>query len=292
MPIPQNKKIFAFDIDDTLTESKQKLRYDMGELLLKLMEKSRVAIISGGSFEQFNKQILSSLNEVAKIMNLPTGAQAGSALASGNALPHFANLSLLPAAGSMRYEYDLMSAEWKMTHLSHFPDDLKKKTLDALADVLATRSVSAGEDAANPANVGANPFELPAQSFGDIVEDRQTQITFSALGQKAPVDLKRTWDPDQAKRKKIKAHLDALLPDADISMGGMTSIDILPKGQNKATGLEGMLAAHSLTKADMSFVGDALFEGGNDYSVALAGIDTIMVKNPAETANLIKSWLE
>lgn len=279
MPFPQNKKIIAFDIDDTLTESKQKLRYDMAELLLRLMEKTRVAIISGGSFEQFNKQILSSLVEVAKIMNLPMG---GSKLVSPDALPHLANLSLLPAAGSMRYEYDVLKADWKMTHLSHFPDDLKKKTLDALAELLAQRN--GGE--------ASNPYDLPAQSFGDIVEDRQTQITFSALGQQAPVDLKRTWDPDQAKRKKIKAHLDALLPDADISMGGMTSIDILPKGQNKATGLDGLLAAHSLAKENLAFVGDALFEGGNDYSVVLAGIDSFKVKNPMETAALIKSWLE
>lgn len=275
MPMPPDKKIIAFDIDGTLTESKQKLRYDMAELLLHLMERKRVAIISGGSFDQFSKQLISSINEVSRILNLPTGAQAGSALMANNALPVLANLSLLPTDGSERYEYDLMAADWKMTHLSHFPDDLRKKTFEALEQM----SASAG-------------FDLPTQTFGQAVEDRKTQITFSALGQQAPVELKKVWDPDQTKRKKMKEFLDARLPDADISIGGMTSIDILPKGSNKATGLASLLVAHSLSPKDMLFVGDAIFPGGNDYSVALAGIDTVKVMNQMETAELIKGWLD
>ena len=40
--------------------------------------------------------------------------------------------------------------------------------------------------------------------MGEEIEDRGSQITFSALGQQAPLAEKEKLDPDFAKRKKIK----------------------------------------------------------------------------------------
>src|SRR3546814_527397 len=45
------------------------------------------------------------------------------------------------------------------------------------------------------------------QRWGERIEDRGSQITFSALGQQAPLDAKERWDPDFAKRKVIQAAL-------------------------------------------------------------------------------------
>jgi phosphomannomutase len=273
--LPLNKKIIAFDIDSTLTESKQKLRYDIAELLLRLMEKAKVAIISGGSFHQFEKQIISSLNEVSAILKTSEIEHAPpSSLVAPNALPVFTNLLLLPTNGSKRYDYDMTKAEWKLTHLVHFPADLKEKVFQAFEQLIQS-----------------NEFNLPTETFGPALEDRVTEITFSALGQEAPVDQKQVWDPDQAKRQKIKAYLEAAVPEVNISIGGMTSIDIMPKGSNKATGLESLLEVLGMTKGDMLYVGDALFPGGNDYSVLEDGIETVKVANPLETAKLIKGWL-
>ncbi len=256
-----NKKIIAFDLDGTLAESKQKLRYDMAELLLKLMTRAKVVIISGGAYAQFEKQILSSLNEVAAIV--PTIDSTT-----------FSNLILLPTNGGDRYDYDQISAKWTLTHQVPLPAGLKEKVFDAFDQL-----IQSGE------------FDLPTQTFGPALEDRVTEITFSALGQEAPVDQKKSWDPDQVKRQKMKTYLEGILPDANISIGGMTSIDIMPKGANKATGLEGLLNSLGMTKTDMLFVGDALFPGGNDYPVLECGIETVKVSNPLETAKLIKGWL-
>ena len=53
-----SKKIVAFDLDGTLAPSKQHLESDMSEVLCLLAKEKKVAIISGGSFNQFKKQFL------------------------------------------------------------------------------------------------------------------------------------------------------------------------------------------------------------------------------------------
>src|ERR1035438_5396373 len=65
-----------------------------------------------------------------------------------------------------------------------------------------------------------------ARVWGEVIEDRFSQITFSALGQQAPLEEKDKWDPDYAKRKKIKAILDAYIPEFSVRLGSSTSIDI------------------------------------------------------------------
>jgi phosphomannomutase len=70
-----------------------------------------------------------------------------------------------------------------------------------------------------------------------------------------------------------------------------SSIDIVPKGFNKAVGLLRYLSKIGLNKSDIIYVGDALFPGGNDYSIVEAGIEHIAVKGPEETEILIKNWL-
>ena len=75
------------------------------------------------------------------------------------------------------------------------------------------------------------------QVWGEVIEDRGSQITFSALGQQAPLEQKDKWDPDFTKRKKIKAILDTLIPEFSVRMGGATSIDITKPGIDKAYGI-------------------------------------------------------
>ena len=73
--------------------------------------------------------------------------------------------------------------------------------------------------------------------WGELIEDRESQITYSALGQQAPLKEKKKWDPDFAKRKKIKAILDWSLPDFSVRLGGSTSIDVTLPGIDKAYGI-------------------------------------------------------
>jgi phosphomannomutase len=131
----------------------------------------------------------------------------------------------------------------------------------------------------------------PEQTWGELIEDRGSQITFSALGQEAPVDVKKVWDPDFEKRKKIKAILDPFLPDFTVRLGGATSIDITKPGIDKAYGIEKIVDILGVPKDEMLFVGDALFPGGNDYPVKESGVDSIMTRDPEETKRIIETFL-
>jgi hydroxymethylpyrimidine pyrophosphatase-like HAD family hydrolase len=121
------------------------------------------------------------------------------------------------------------------------------------------------------------------------VEDRGSQITYSALGQQAPLDEKKQWDPDFAKRKKIKAIADKLIPTFSIRLGGATSIDVTKPGIDKAYGIRKLRDILGIPLKDMIYVGDALFPGGNDYPAELAGVVSIRVQGPHETKRVIET---
>jgi len=125
------------------------------------------------------------------------------------------------------------------------------------------------------------------KSWGERVEDRGSQITFSGLGQQAPLAAKQAWDPDFAKRRRLQAALQTQLPDLSINIGGSTSIDITRKGVDKAYGMRRLFESSGITPDATLFLGDAIYPGGNDYPVAEAGIDTIAVRDVTETMNVI-----
>ena len=105
---------------------------------------------------------------------------------------------------------------------------------------------------------GASGFAA-TKTWGPTIEDRESQITYSALGQEAPLDAKKTWDPDFAKRQKIKAALDRDLPDFSVRLGGTTSIDVTLPGIDKAYGIQKLRDILGIATKDMLYVGDALF---------------------------------
>lgn len=253
--MPFTKKIAAFDLDGTLTESKLPMTPSMAVTICDLARVATVAVISGGSFNQFKKQLLDALDHF--------GVD-----------PELSHFILLPTSGSQRYEYDSVSKEWKLTDKEDLPQDLKIKIMEGLQKIEQS-----------------NAYDIPLEKFGERTEDRGTQITFSGFGQEAPIEKKQAWDPDQSKRKKIKETLEVMIPEVDIRIGGMTSIDILNKGFDKSVGLRRLLSKLDLKKEDMIFVGDAVFPGGNDYSPSQAGIETVSIRNPAETESLIRRWL-
>ncbi|MEI6280583.1 MAG: HAD-IIB family hydrolase [bacterium] len=251
-----DKKIIAFDLDGTIAASKSPITFEMGELVKKLAKQIMVVVISGGSFKQFKTQFLPPFHD------------------DDSMIPFVHNLTLLPASGTQRYEYDEIKKEWQLTDKEPLDDDVKIRAIKLLQEV-----------------IDSDIYGIPPNPIGAIIEDRDTQITFTPNGQQAPVEIKRLWDPSRVKREKIKAVLAPQLPEVDLLINGSSSIDILKKGFNKAVGLERLLIKIGLNKSDMIFVGDALFPGGNDYSVHEAGIEAISVKGPEETAEIIKKWL-
>jgi len=122
-----------------------------------------------------------------------------------------------------------------------------------------------------------------------LIEDRDSQITFSALGQEAPLDEKKKWDSDFKKREKIKKILKPLIPEFSIQLGGSTSIDVTRPGIDKGYGVKKLSKTLGIAIEDMIFVGDAVFPGGNDYPAKQAGVVSIEVRDPHETKRVIEA---
>ncbi len=128
-----------------------------------------------------------------------------------------------------------------------------------------------------------------ARIWGEQIEDRGSQITFSGLGQQAPIEEKEKWDPDFSKRKKIKAVLGELIPEFSVNLGGTTSIDITKPGIDKAYGIRKLRDTLGIAISDMIFIGDAIFPGGNDYPAKQAGAVSICVRDPEETKRVVEA---
>lgn len=178
------------------------------------------------------------------------------------------NLSLLPTTGTQYYAY---TSEWTQLYDEHFTDAEKATIIAALTTAIAA----------------APPVTGP--TWGETIEDRGSQITYSALGQHAPIESKRAWDPDFAKRQRLKAVLDLLLGDFAVNLGGMTSVDITRKGIDKAYGIRKLRDTLHIAIADMLFVGDALFPGGNDHPAEETGVECIQVRDPDESKRVIEA---
>lgn len=126
---------------------------------------------------------------------------------------------------------------------------------------------------------------------GPILEDRGSQITFSALGQQAALEAKKAWDPTGVKKESLRAAVAPLLPELEVRSGGSTSIDITQKGVDKAYGISELSKQTGIPIEAMLFVGDRLDEGGNDYPVLRLGIRTHAVTGWEDTVDYIHKLL-
>jgi HAD superfamily hydrolase (TIGR01484 family) len=136
--------------------------------------------------------------------------------------------------------------------------------------------------------IGLSGFKVK-KVWGEVIEDRGSQITFSALGQQAPIEEKGKWDPDFTRRQKIKAFLDKLIPEFSVHLGGTTSIDVTKPGVDKAYGIRKLRDILGIAIDEMIFIGDALFPGGNDYPAKEAGVVSIQVRDPNESKRVIEA---
>jgi phosphomannomutase len=240
------KKLIVFDLDGTLAPSKAPLDSEMAALLNGLLQEVRVAVISGGDWPQFEKQVLANLAHNENLRGL----------------------SLLPTCGTKFYQFD---SGWKKLYSEDFSADQRGQILGALNQVIETSRFR------------------PEQTWGEVIEDRGSQITFSALGQQAPLDKKKAWDPDFTKRQKMKAVLDKLIPKFSVRLGGTTSVDITKPGIDKAYGIRKLRDTLGIPIEEMLFLGDAIFPGGNDYPAKEAGAECIEVRDPTESKHVIQA---
>lgn len=239
-------KLAVFDLDGTLAPSKSPMEPEMSATLARLLDVVPVAIISGGDFPQFQKQLIGGL---------PAGAPLD-------------RLYILPTCGTKFFDY--RDGQWQKRYSEDFTA-LQKQTI-----------VSALEKAVAESGLGAS------QTWGPAIEDRGSQITYSALGQEAPLDAKRVWDPDFTKRRKIQAIVQPMLPQFSVAFGGTTSIDVTAPGIDKAYGIRKLRDILGIPIEQMLFMGDALFPGGNDEPARSTGVTCIAVRDPQETQHIVE----
>jgi phosphomannomutase len=253
------KKLIAFDLDGTLAPSKSFLDDEMAVTLDRLLDHFQVCVISGGKLGQFETQLLKDLKTT------PDKLQ---------------KLHLMPTCGTQYYVYDIVGQKWDQVYAENFTEAEKKKIVTALEE---------GID-----KLGLREKEV----YGETIEDRGSQITFSALGQDIVselgdrgVELKESWDPDSNKKNKLRDYVADLIPDFEVRVGGGTSIDITKPGIDKAYGMRKLMDMLEISKDDILFMGDRLQPGGNDYPVLEYGIDSIEVSDWKNTVQILNGIL-
>ncbi|MFW0797305.1 HAD-IIB family hydrolase [Gordonia sp. CPCC 205515] len=183
-----------------------------------------------------------------------------------------ANLHLMPTCGTQYVRWS--GSVWETVYAEYLSDDEKRRTLATL-------------------EAGAKELGLwEAKPWGQILEDRGSQITFSALGQTAPVDAKAAWDPDGAKKERLRAYAADELPDLEVRSGGSTSVDVTKKGIDKAYGTKKLMDILSLGIDDILFFGDRLDEGGNDRPVKDLGVESVAVEGWEDTCAKLSALLD
>ena len=114
--------------------------------------------------------------------------------------PELDRLHLMPTNGT-RY---LRRGEsgWDEIYFETLSDDEKTRAFDVL-------------------RAGAQDLGLWAEeTWGPALEDGGSQVTYSALGQAAPVDAKPAWDPDNSKKEALRATLPSVFPTSRCAAAG------------------------------------------------------------------------
>lgn len=247
------KKVIAFDLDDTLAVTKSAISDEMSEILGRILEHYDVCVISGGNFDQFKKQVVDRLEIPAHKLN---------------------RLHLMPTCGTRYYRYDELKAEWKVQYAEDLTAEEKKRITDI------------AEKAARDAGL------WPENPYGEVIEDRGSQVSISFLGQQAPAEEKYAWAAKHSDdRLKVRAVIAEQLLDFEVRAGGSTTIDITRLGIDKAYGMKKLCEAIDISKDEILFVGDKLEEGGNDYPVKAMGVDTIAVERWEDTTLVLEGIL-
>lgn len=247
------RRVIAFDLDGTLTVSKSAISDVMADRLGDLLDLYEVCVISGGKFDQFKAQVIDRID----------------------VSPHqMSRLHIMPTSGTRYLRFD----ERKLLWVTQYAENLPPETRAEIIEALTTSAKELGYWENDP--------------HGEIVEDRGSQITFSALGQEASSAAKHAWDPNGVKKRALRDHAARLLPDLEVHVGGTTSVDVTETGIDKAYGMRKLMSVLDLTTDDILFFGDKLDDGGNDYPVKAIGIDSIAVTGWEDTALAVKAIIE
>lgn len=252
------KKVLAFDVDQTLNIAKTPISPDVAAVLVRCLDYFEICPISGQKYEQFLIQIVDPLKTAG---------------VTDDQLTH---LHLFVAQGTQYYKYNPTNSDWDQIY--NYP--LKPEDVVKITTVLEESSKELGY------------WEADRLKPGDeIIENRQSQVTFSALGQTMGTSEKYDWDPDMKKRQAIVEKCRAKLPDFLYEIGGTTSINVAAPGMNKEFGMTHLLEELKVSKDEVLYFGDMTQPGGNDYPIVAMGVDTITVRSHEDTLYALRGIL-
>lgn len=254
-----SKKVLCFDVDQTLNVAKTPITTEMAELLIKCLDYFEVAPISGQKYEQFIVQIIDPM------------------LAAGVTPDQLTKMHLFVTQGTRYYCFDATKNDWELVYKYD------------LTDQQVSEMTAAVEQAARELDLW-EADKVPADD--EIIENRISQVTFSAIGQKAGTEAKYAWDPDHEKRNKIAARAKELAPAYEYEVAGTTSINVTLPGTNKKFGMTHLMEELKVSIPEVLYFGDMTQPGGNDYPVVEMGFETITVRDWQETANVLRGILE
>jgi phosphomannomutase len=126
---------------------------------------------------------------------------------------------------------------------------------------------------------------FPQKNIHDLISDRGCQVSYSLIGHNQKIDVKEKFDPTQQKRFPFKSRT------VDVKIGGTTCLDFFIKGKTKGTNVGLLCEEMNWKKKDCLYIGDALFENGNDETV-IGVIPTRAVRDPKETEDVIREILK
>ncbi|KAB1660474.1 HAD-IIB family hydrolase [Pseudoclavibacter sp. CFCC 13796] len=251
--MPDLPKLVAFDLDDTLAPSKSRVPESMAQVLRRLLDRTQVCVISGGNIGQFQAQVIDALE------------------AAGGTDDELDRLHLMPTCGTRYHRH--AGGAWHEVYAQDLSADEKAEAERALTEQAKRLGL------------------WESKTWGPIIEDRGSQITFSALGQQAPVEAKQAWDPTGERKDGLRRAVQAVLPDLEVRAGGTTSIDITRRGIDKAYGIRQLAEQTGIGLDEMLFFGDKLHEDGNDYPVRALGVESVEVTGWPDTEQRLRHLL-
>ncbi|MBI5358660.1 HAD-IIB family hydrolase [Candidatus Amesbacteria bacterium] len=215
-------------------------------------------------------ELLAKLQKIKKVVIIGGASFSQFQKQFTSHLNYFDNLYIMPTCGAAFFKYE--NNKWTPIYQLHLSPVEKKKIYEAFDQAFVDID-----------------YHNPELTYGQIIENRDTEISFSTLGQEAPLSTRKSLKYDR--RPEIITRLKIYIPEFSIALSGTNTIDVTRYGIDKGYAIEQLGEYFDVSIGDMVFVGDAIYEGRNDYAVVRTGIDTVLVSGPADTQRFIKSLL-
>ncbi len=246
------QKLLILDYDNTVANPKSSPSPATLGLLVKLLENNKVAILTGGR----------SIKRLKELIILNTEL---------NGSPLLKNLYMCPEYGNIIFTWD---NDWFVVYES---PDITERALRGIERILR--------------RMKWKKYILTKTSKKRIY-DKGSVISINCLGNDATDEEKENWDKSGENRKGIKKELEKKLGRKyDIFITGRNTIDIVPKGTNKADNLLRLLDITSTKIEDSIYIGDEFNPDGNDYPILSLNIKIYQVKDPSETESILRSYI-